>query len=308
MSRRLEFKESAIKLRNFLTPEEIRARDISRFGIKVQITDPTLQKIFAENKKLLTQEILVNDPADVTFLAEGRPQRKIKRIINLASVTLSLENQLKGLESLVTTVGAFNEDQAVVTGGLLQTMLEKIKDLSEIRIKDLKIIQAAVDKLNIPQNPVDAGLQIIMTGPQVKAKRGAVLIFALANVNKVPKMSSVNNQIVRAEITPELPFYSIELRQRGENISADHLAVLKPVGINVLRTTKKRVTEKNKVFNLKFLVIHPDHLTIDDDGVLRNINETELEEEGEGEEEMIPEEDEDEDEDEDDEPPPLEEI
>ena len=45
MSRRLEFKESPIKARSFLTPEQIQARSVARFGIKVQITDPTIAKI-----------------------------------------------------------------------------------------------------------------------------------------------------------------------------------------------------------------------------------------------------------------------
>ena len=110
---RTNFLAPQIKARQIISFEKLQARDIAEGGIKVQLGDKTLERLF---------KIQVDDPQDKSWIDEknkrlkagesekdilekppfGRPQRKINKMSNLGMIGLGLNDKIEGISSALS--------------------------------------------------------------------------------------------------------------------------------------------------------------------------------------------------------------
>ena len=107
---RPNFISPPIKGREVLNFEKLQATDIEQSGIKVQLGDKTIEKLF---------KVYINDPTDVKWIEEknrrlqageteeeiernppqGRPQRKVSKMTNFGAQGLSIQDKIEQLKS-----------------------------------------------------------------------------------------------------------------------------------------------------------------------------------------------------------------
>ncbi len=231
---RLDFKESDIKQRSFLTPDQIRSRNERIYGIKVQIKDP------------LITEILVKDPNDKTFKTQNRAQRMIKKTINLANEFNTVSEQIKAIHELEKNKTAFTDEQ-------LQQLVEVIERINVENIDDKEVLRELNEDFidivdvnilrDIPSYP-------FINTDAINDYREEIKLFSTVNWGK--------KQLIREALkTPNRPILSIWV-DKNNNIRA------KVVSTEIFEKNLDRFEAfvKGRYFDLNYTAFVPNNVKI----------------------------------------------
>ena len=252
---RIEFKESAIKLRSFLTPSQIEARDIKQFGQKVQLSEKTL--------KALATEIDVPDPLDTNFLAEGRPQRTVKKRVNAADAALSVKDTISALNTLVTKQGAAGIQATTALGARIGSLItDKFDEIADLSDEQFKILQEAISKVGIQKNPIAAGFSspLVLSLADIRDNRNLIIMYAFSNLGFISIPSADGVQRVSGTLDAAKQFYSVRVNNAG-------FATIKPRGMRFFANVKDI---KRRYIDLNYLALVPFGKQFDATGILRN--------------------------------------
>ena len=209
-NRRTGLGNYSISRNNFLSPpirgrdtldfDKLQAQEIENAGMKVQIGDSTLEKLF---------KIQVNDPTDVSWIEEkkrrlangeteeqievdpplGRQQRKVSKMTNFGQQNLSLEDKLEQMKTILSHNGADNRQQKAQTVAELASLAENIQKMSYSQINEMRRLVA---QLKMPSNYKQAGLtKRLYTVDDYKEDNGLINLFILSNTPKDRNINSV---------------------------------------------------------------------------------------------------------------------
>lgn len=248
---RIEFKESDPRKRTFLTREQLRDRDIRVFGKTVQLSKKTLSKFF---------DVEVPDPRDTTFIAEGRPQRKMQQTINIADfatktaqTTKQISETLDVLMNIVLLNRVLDPADVVRVGKSLTQLFTSAGALEDLPTAKLRSLKLLVDRIGIPNNPLDAGFDDPrLTSAQLRARQEEVYLYTYANFNKVVMGDITGVQDSLGRLSLRKPVYQVIMREDK--------AIIRPVPLN--RLTAQSMTRNRETFNIRWLALVPQGLSI----------------------------------------------
>lgn len=206
--RRNNFIAPPIRGREMLDFEKLQAQDIASAGVKVQLGDKTIEKLF---------KIQVEDPTDLEWIAEykarraageskesikrmppfGRPQRQITRMRNIGQIGQNLNNDIETLSAAVLQNATENKaeiGQVVATLAKILSSEENIKQLTE---KNLEAIKKVSIRVAIPADYRVAGFkQRIFSKREYKENQGLINLFLLSNL---PPGRTLDNPLVKVD-------------------------------------------------------------------------------------------------------------
>ena len=188
-----------IRGREVLSFERLQAQDISEGGIKVQLGDKTIEKLF---------KIQVDDPTDVKWVEEkmrrlaagetplqinanppfGRPQRKVSRMTNFGAMgNLSIDDKMEQLQVAVYQGNADNRNEIAQIIANTAMLLGNVGQLQNMTQTGYNSLQQAIGRMNIPKNWRAMGFQHrYFTLQQYKLNAGLINLFLLSNLNEYP--------------------------------------------------------------------------------------------------------------------------
>lgn len=194
---RSNFISPPIKGREVLSFERLQAQDIETGGIKVQLGDKTIEKLF---------KIQVDDPTDKKWVDEknrrmalgetleqiknnpplGRPQRKVSKMTNFGAQGLSIDDKIEQLKRATEQGQAESKRdmaQLIANAALLVSNVQGLQLLSQAAINDLR---ATILRLNIPKNYRAMGFQHrFFILQQYKQQAGMINLFLLSNLEQI---------------------------------------------------------------------------------------------------------------------------
>ena len=187
-----------IKGREILSFERLQAQDISEGGIKVQLGDKTIEKLFkvqiddptdvkwveAKNARLAAGETLEQINANPPF---GRPQRKVSKMTNFGAQGLNIDDRMEQLKVAVNQGNADNRNeiaQLIANTALLLGNVGQLQNMTQTGYNNLR---QAISRMNIPKHWRAMGFQHrYFTLQQYKSKAGLINLFLLSNLNEYP--------------------------------------------------------------------------------------------------------------------------
>ena len=189
---RNNFLSPPIRGRDTLDFDRLQAQEIENAGVKVQLGDSTLEKLF---------KIQVDDPSDVSWIGEkkrrlangeteeqievdpplGRQQRKVSKMTNFGQQNLSLEDKLEQMKTVLSHNGADNRQQKAQTVAELATLAENIQKMSDSQINEMRRLVAT---LKMPINYQQVFKKRFYTVDQYKEDIGMINLYLLSNVPK----------------------------------------------------------------------------------------------------------------------------
>lgn len=150
--------------RGFIAPE-ILARIVDFDALQVLNLNEEGQKVTLSDKSLKDLlEIKVPDPKDDTYVAEGRPQRKISKTVNLADATLTLSDKMNAIATAMTT----GNTDTLSGVQALRTAVENIyasasgeyrSVMRNVPVGALAVFKEALKQIQLPAQAVDNGFQ-----------------------------------------------------------------------------------------------------------------------------------------------------
>jgi len=196
---RPNFISPPIKGREVLNFERLQATDIEQAGIKVQLGDKTIEKLF---------KVYVNDPTDTQWIEEknrriangeteedierdlpfGRPQRKVSKMTNFGAMGLSVEDRIEQLKSAVEQGHA--ESKTDMANVLAQTaqLLNDTTELRKLTNRGFNELRILINRLNIPKHWKGMGFDHrIWSLNQYRQEAGMINLFLLSNVADINK-------------------------------------------------------------------------------------------------------------------------
>jgi hypothetical protein len=174
--------------------ERLQAQDIESAGIKVQLGDKTIEKMF---------KIQMADKSDVTWLAErarrlaageseeqiandppfGRSQRKISTMRNFAAQGMSVDDKIETILAAVGQGNSDNRDDMAQVLAQTATLLDSNVRLQAITRSGMSNLQTVITRLNIPRGYKSAGFtQRLYNFDQYKDQAGLINLFLLSNL------------------------------------------------------------------------------------------------------------------------------
>lgn len=192
---RNNFISPEIRGREVLNFERLQAQDIEQAGVKVQLSDKTLEKLF---------KVQVPDPTDKKWIEEktrriaageteeqikenppfGRPQRSVNKMVNLGAVGLSVEDKLESIKAAIDQGGANSNNMVGQLIAQVVSVLDDVKKLRNISQTGLQALQDIISKLPIPKTWQQMGFtHSIFSLKQYKEQSGLVNLFLLNNAS-----------------------------------------------------------------------------------------------------------------------------
>lgn len=187
-----------IKGREILSFERLQAQDISEGGIKVQLGDKTIEKLFkvqiddptdikwveAKNARLAAGETLEQINANPPF---GRPQRKVSRMTNFGAQGLSIDDRMEQLKVAVNQGNADNRTEIAQLIANTAMLLGNVGQLQNMTQTGFNNLRQAIGRMNIPKHWRAMGFRHrYFTLQQYKLKAGIINLFLLSNLNEYP--------------------------------------------------------------------------------------------------------------------------
>jgi hypothetical protein len=187
-----------IKGREILSFERLQAQDISEGGIKVQLGDKTIEKLF---------KVQVDDPTDVKWVEAknarlaagetleqinanppmGRPQRKVSRMTNFGAMGLSIDDKMEQLKVAVSQGNADNRNEVAQLIANTAMLLGNVGQLQNMTQTGYNSLRQAIGRMNIPKHWRAMGFQHrYFTLQQYRANAGLINLFLLSNLNEYP--------------------------------------------------------------------------------------------------------------------------
>ena len=195
---RPNFISPSIKGREALNFERLQAQDISEGGIKVQLGDKTIEKLF---------KVQVDDPSDIAWIEEktrrlaggeteeqinlrppfGRPQRKISQMKNLGAQGLSIDDNIEMLKSAVSQGNADNRTEMAQMIANTAGLLGNIGNLRNITQTGMNNLNTAIRRMFVPKHWRAMGFQHrYFSLDQYRAQAGLINLYLLSNLSDLP--------------------------------------------------------------------------------------------------------------------------
>lgn len=183
-----------IRGREVLSFERLQATDIEQAGIKVQLGDKTIEKLF---------KVQVGDPTDRTWLEErtrrlaageteeqlrenpplGRPQRTINKMVNFGAQGLSVDDKIESIKAAVEQGNADNRNemgQIIAQTALLLGNLGNLRNITQTGMNNLRL---TIQRMFVPKHWRAMGFNHrIFSLDQYKEQAGLINLFVLSNL------------------------------------------------------------------------------------------------------------------------------
>ena len=226
---RTNFIAPSIRGREILDFERLQAQDIETGGIKVQLGDKTIEKLF---------KVQVDDPTDVAWIEQknrrlqagetlqqikenppfGRPQRKISKMTNFGDMKMSLDDKIEQLSQAVSQGVADSQQERARIAFQLATILGNVDNLQRLAMPQFIQIQQTVARLgiNAKWQSYFRDLGRIVDGATFNANKGPIVMFLLSNI---PQGRSLNEPILsyNSNSNSYRPVGLLQLFQMGGN-------------------------------------------------------------------------------------------
>lgn len=194
---RNNFLSPNIKGRKVIDFERLEALDVEQAGIKVQLGDKTIEKMF---------KIQIDDPSDVAWIQEkqrrlrageteeeisqrlplGRPQRKIPVMRNFGAQSLSVDDKIEMLKnSIIQGTSTSRDDMRRLREATIKLLsnFDTFTNITRVGINDLERL---IRNMSVPKNWKTAGLEHrYWTLPQYRQMAGFLNLFLLSNISDV---------------------------------------------------------------------------------------------------------------------------
>lgn len=188
-----------IRGREVLSFERLQATDIEQAGIKVQLGDKTIEKLF---------KVQVGDPTDRKWLEErtrrlaageteeqlrenpplGRPQRTINKMVNFGAQGLSTDDKIESIKAAVEQGNADNRNemgQIIAQTALLLGNLGNLRNITQTGMNNLR---QAIGRMFVPKHWRAMGFtHRIFSLDQYKEQAGLINLFILSNISNLPE-------------------------------------------------------------------------------------------------------------------------
>ena len=195
-----------IKGREILSFERLQAQDISEGGVKVQLGDKTIEKLFkvqiddptdvkwveAKNARLAAGETLEQINANPPM---GRPQRKVSRMTNFGAQGLSMEDKIEQVKTAVVQGNAETKQELAQVGAQISALLGNVDNLQRMTMPQLRTIYQSIMRLNIPKawQASFRDLGRIINGEIFNQNKGPICMFLMSNI---PSNRSLNQPLI----------------------------------------------------------------------------------------------------------------
>lgn len=192
----------------------IRAIDVAKFGQKVQLSQKTLDELIMMN---------MADPTDRTWIAEfnrrklageskedilanppfGRPQRTVRKRVNIAEASLSTNEKLNAIDALVRE----GKTETLAQRGLIANMLTQILDdnerINNMNDADFQRVLRAIAKIDMPAPFRDAGIkQRLYDINEYRESQGEINAFLMANFDTINKARGLSGDALLSATDP----------------------------------------------------------------------------------------------------------
>lgn len=191
---RSNFEAPSIRGREALNFERLQAQDISEGGIKVQLGDKTIEKLF---------KIQVDDPSDIEWITEknrrlalgatpdelknmpplGRPQRKISQMRNIGQASDTMDDQIEVLKNAVLQGNADNRVEMAQLMASVAGLLGNLGNLRNITQTGMNNLRQVIARMNVPKHWRAAGFtHRLFNWQQYQQQSGLINLFLLSNL------------------------------------------------------------------------------------------------------------------------------
>ena len=187
---------SPIRGREAIDFEKLQLQDIQDAGVKVQLGDKTLEKLFGiqvedktdkswideKDRRLAAGETEAQINANPPF---GRPQRKVRKNVNFASQGLALDDKLELIKSAIQNNNVETKEELAEITARISIILGEMNSLEQLTEQQIAETKVLINRLNVPKNYITAGLKHrIWSWKEYQDDMGLVNLFLL---NKAPK-------------------------------------------------------------------------------------------------------------------------
>lgn len=191
---RKEFLAPPIRGREVLNFERLQAEDLEQGGIKVQLGDKTIEKLFKiqvadktdqswideKNRRLAQGETEAQILANPPF---GRPQRKVSRNVNFAQQGLDITDKLETLQTAIVQGAGENKADLAQIAAQLALVVGNSDDMKQINAENEKQIQQILKRVSIPRDYRAAGFKHrLWSVDEYRKDSGLINLFLLSNL------------------------------------------------------------------------------------------------------------------------------
>lgn len=196
---RNNFISPEIRGREVLSFERLQATDIEQAGIKVQLGDKTIEKLF---------KVQVGDPTDRNWLEErtrrlaageteeqlrvnpplGRPQRTISKMVNFGAQGLSVDDKIESIKAAVEQGNADNRNEMAQVIAQTAMILGNLGNLRNITRAGMNNLRQAIGRMFVPKHWRAMGFtHRIFSLNQYREQAGLINLFILSNLSNLPE-------------------------------------------------------------------------------------------------------------------------
>jgi len=191
---RKEFLAPDIKGREVLNFERLQAQDLEEGGIKVQLGDKTIEKLFKiqvadstdrswideKNRRLAAgetdEQIRMNPPF-------GRPQRKVSKNVNFAQQGLDMTDKLETLQTAIVQGAAESKADLAQVAAQLALVVGNADDMKQVNAENRAQIDEILKRVAIPRDWRAAGFKHrLYSVNQYRAESGLINLYLLSNL------------------------------------------------------------------------------------------------------------------------------
>jgi len=195
---RNNFISPQIRGREVLNFERLQAQDIEQAGVKVQLGDKTIEKLF---------KVQVGDPTDRRWLEErtrrmaageteeelksnppfGRPQRTINKMVNFGAQGLSVDDKIESIKAAVEQGNADNRNEMAQVTAQVALLLGNVDNLRNITRAGIDNLSRTIQRMFVPKEWRAMGFtHRIFSLAQYREQAGLINLFILSNLSNLP--------------------------------------------------------------------------------------------------------------------------
>jgi hypothetical protein len=196
--RRPAFIAPTIKARDIVDFDKLILQDLSKHGLKIQLSDKTTDKLIG---------VSIPDPTDLQWIAEkqrltsigstelpfGREQRKVRKQFNIAETGHSINDSLAIVRTAIQQSKTENTNDLANIGVLLINMLSRVGAITPNQILELSTLTR---RLEIPRDLRRSGLdKRFFTQSELKQNPNIAGAVMLHLINNIPNGLSPNKPV-----------------------------------------------------------------------------------------------------------------
>ena len=232
--KRSNFMSQPVRPRNVDVFEKMELQNLEDAGQPISLGDETLDKLFnvqiadPNDKEWLERKALRLGAGETEEQIAANPpfrreQRTITKRINFATQGLALQDKIELLQTAV----ASNNVESMKEIGEVATSISLIldKNISELNRKQEQILSNVINRLNIPANPLSAGLDHRIFSKEDYTKDvGVVNMFIYAKANSLGR--DINNPVINAKTGKTIKLSSmVNMLSTGKDENSVYLDV-----------------------------------------------------------------------------------